>query len=126
MALPASSSTPVVFQEPSTRMFGSRRGCGLDRPAAEADLLAHDVDRERLGRAPAHLALQPDDVVRRGVRQGIPLVVQLPKKISPNDPPMMARMPQLMSDCGACSREEPQPKFAPDDQDARRPGRPSG
>ena len=47
------------------------------------------------------------------VRQGIPSVVQLPKKISANEPPMMARTPQLLSDSGACSREDPQPKLSP-------------
>ena len=43
----------------------------------------------------------------------MPNITQLPKKISPNDPPTIARMPQRMSACGACSRELPQPKFWP-------------
>ena len=43
----------------------------------------------------------------------MPSITQLPKKISPKEPPTMARMPQRISACGACSREEPQPKFWP-------------
>ena len=43
----------------------------------------------------------------------MPSIMQLPKKISPKEPPTMARMPQRMSAWGACSREEPQPKFWP-------------
>ena len=36
---------------------------------------------------------------------------EFPKKISENDSPMMARYPARWSAWGACSREEPQPKF---------------
>ena len=43
----------------------------------------------------------------------MPSAVQLPKKISPYEPPTMARMPQRRSAWGACSREDPQPKFCP-------------
>jgi hypothetical protein len=38
--------------------------------------------------------------------QGRPRAVQLPKKISANDSPTMASMPQRCRACGACSREE--------------------
>ncbi len=44
---------------------------------------------------------------------GMPSMVQLPKKISANDPPTMALMPHCLSDSGACSREEPHPKLSP-------------
>jgi len=43
----------------------------------------------------------------------MPNITQLPKKISPKEPPTMARMPQRMRAWGACSREDPQPKFWP-------------
>jgi len=43
----------------------------------------------------------------------MPSITQLPKKISPKEPPTMARMPQRMRAWGACSREDPQPKFWP-------------
>ena len=41
----------------------------------------------------------------------MPSATQLPKKMSANDSPTSALMPQRCSACGACSREEPQPKF---------------
>ena len=34
-------------------------------------------------------------------------------KISANDSPTTARMPQRKRACGACSREDPQPKLLP-------------
>jgi hypothetical protein len=40
-------------------------------------------------------------------------VVELPKKISAKDSAMTPLKPYLRSDCGACSRDEPQPKFTP-------------
>jgi len=43
----------------------------------------------------------------------MPSMTQLPKKISPNEPPTMAQMTQRMRACWVCSREEPQPKFWP-------------
>ena len=45
------------------------------------------------------------------VRQGIPIITELPKKISANDSPITASMPQRCSPCGACSRDDPHPKF---------------
>src|SRR5438477_34252 len=45
------------------------------------------------------------------VTHGIPSATQFPKKMSANDSPTSALMPQRSSACGACSREEPQPKF---------------
>ena len=45
------------------------------------------------------------------VRHGMPRATELPKKISENDSPTTARMPQRCSAWGACSREEPQPKL---------------
>ena len=44
---------------------------------------------------------------------GMPSIVQLPKKISPKEAPTMALMPHCLSDSGACSREDPQPKLIP-------------
>ena len=41
----------------------------------------------------------------------MPSATELPKKISENDSPTTARMPQRWSACGACSRDEPQPKL---------------
>jgi hypothetical protein len=35
----------------------------------------------------------------------------LPRKISENDSPTMARMPARARPCGACSRDDPDPKF---------------
>ena len=46
------------------------------------------------------------------VAQGRPIVVALPRKISENDSPTQAPMPQRLSACGACSRDEPDPKFS--------------
>ena len=43
----------------------------------------------------------------------MPSMVQLPKKISAKDPATMALMPHCLSDSGACSREDPHPKFMP-------------
>ena len=39
--------------------------------------------------------------------------MQFPEKISANDSPMNALIPMRINDCGACSREEPHPKFLP-------------
>ena len=36
---------------------------------------------------------------------------ELPKKISENDSPTTAAMPHRRSPCGACSRDDPQPKL---------------
>ena len=44
-------------------------------------------------------------------RHGTPSARQLPAKISPKLSPITAVMPQRRNACGACSREEPQPKF---------------
>jgi hypothetical protein len=44
----------------------------------------------------------------------MPSVVQLPKKISAKLSAMMALKPYFWMACGACSREEPQPKLAPE------------
>ena len=41
-----------------------------------------------------------------------PMVVELPRKISENDWPTQAPMPRRLSACGACSRDEPEPKFS--------------
>ncbi len=51
---------------------------------------------------------------------GMARVVELPKKISAKDSAMTPSNPYFLSDCGACSREEPQPKLTP----ARRMRRP--
>jgi hypothetical protein len=51
---------------------------------------------------------------RAAVTQGMPSVVQLPKKISAKLSAMMALKPYFWMACGACSREEPQPKLAPE------------
>ena len=53
------------------------------------------------------------------VTHGMPSATQLPKKMSANDSPTIALMPQRCSACGACSRDEPQPKFLLTDRDAR-------
>ena len=46
------------------------------------------------------------------VTHGMPSATELPKKISENDSPTTARMPLRRIACGACSRDEPHPKFA--------------
>ena len=46
------------------------------------------------------------------VAHGRPMVVAFPRKISENDSPTQAAMPQRLSACGACSRDEPDPKFS--------------
>ena len=46
------------------------------------------------------------------VTHGRPSATELPKKISENDSPTTARIPRRRIACGACSREDPQPKFA--------------
>jgi hypothetical protein len=46
------------------------------------------------------------------VTHGIPSTTAFPKKISEKDWPMMARMPRRRIACGACSRDDPQPKLA--------------
>jgi hypothetical protein len=43
----------------------------------------------------------------------MPFLKQLLKKISAKSGAMMQRMPKSSSAQGACSREEPQPKFGP-------------
>ena len=45
------------------------------------------------------------------VTHGMPIIAELPKKISANDSPTIAWMPQRRIACGACSRDEPQPKL---------------
>jgi hypothetical protein len=42
---------------------------------------------------------------------GIPSDLQLSRKISAKDSPTTPSMPQRIIAWGACSREEPQPKF---------------
>ena len=44
--------------------------------------------------------------------QGMPSATELPKKISENDTPITALNPRRRMACGACSRDEPQPKLA--------------
>ena len=58
-------------------------------------------------------------VAGSAVTHGMPSATELPKKISENDSPTTARMPQRRIACGACSRDDPQPKFAFDEQDRR-------
>ena len=41
----------------------------------------------------------------------MPIIAELPKKISANDSPTIAWMPQRRIACGACSRDDPQPKL---------------
>ena len=41
----------------------------------------------------------------------MPMASELPKKISENDSPTTAVMPQRRRPCGACSRDDPQPKL---------------
>ncbi len=53
----------------------------------------------------------------------MPFFVQLPWKMSAKDTATMARMPKSPSAQGACSRLEPQPKFAPE---TRKPARSKG
>jgi hypothetical protein len=45
------------------------------------------------------------------VTVGKPMAVQLPAKISANDSPTMARIPHRRIPWGACSRDDPHPKF---------------
>ena len=45
--------------------------------------------------------------------QGNPIPVLLPKKISAKDSAITALMPERLMVCGACSRDEPQPKLEP-------------
>src|SRR5947207_1527330 len=42
----------------------------------------------------------------------MPSIAAFPWKISENDSPTMARKPARANPCGACSRDDPQPKFA--------------
>ena len=77
---------------------------GRDRAAANVDL------QRRLGRSSIRLCSDSIWVAGK-VRQGMPMVVQLPKKISAKLSPTMALMPRRMSACGACSRLEPEPKL---------------
>ena len=42
---------------------------------------------------------------------GMPSATELPKKISENDSPTTARKPLRRIACGACSRDDPQPKL---------------
>ena len=42
----------------------------------------------------------------------MPIISELPKKISAKDSATIAPMPQRAMACGACSRDDPQPKFA--------------
>ena len=45
------------------------------------------------------------------VTHGMPIIAELPKKISANDSPTIASMPQRRIACGACSRDDPHPKL---------------
>ena len=102
MAAPASSSTAGRIPRAAHELVAGAVGHGcLDDAVAEAHLFLLHVHRQRL------------EVGWVATRHGMPSITQLPKKISPKEPPTMARMPQPMSTCGACSREEPQPKFWP-------------
>ncbi len=53
----------------------------------------------------------------------MPSATELPKKISENDTPTTPRIPRRRIACGACSREDPHPKFALDEHAATRPRR---
>ena len=48
---------------------------------------------------------------RSAAKQGMPSITELPWKISENDSPMMALKPARARPCGACSRDDPQPKL---------------
>ena len=70
--------------------------------------------RRRSGRAPDPPRPRPSappTSASLAVTHGMPRATQLPKKMSANDSPTSALMPQRSSACGACSRDEPQPKF---------------
>ena len=70
--------------------------------------------RRRIGgRASASRAAVSIDSGACAVTHGRPSISELPKKISANDSPTTARIPQRPIACGACSRDDPQPKFAP-------------
>ena len=80
------------------------------RDAGRVEVDGHDGPRDppqRCRRCPARPRGRP-------APPGGPRAVQLPEKISANDSPMNAVIPMRMRDCGACSREEPQPKLLPD------------
>ena len=44
--------------------------------------------------------------------QGNPMASELPRKISENDSPTQASIPHRFSACGACSRDDPDPKLS--------------
>ena len=99
-----------------------RRGTTRGPPAAarseksclpSATGIAIEIERQPRSRAPARPAPSsaPSRRARR-VTHGMPSATELPKKISENDSPTTARIPRRRIACGACSRDEPQPKFA--------------
>ena len=108
-----------VQQQPGRvpRSFGKRVACrggrvtGTSTPAADTRM----VDKSSANTVPGlPSASSISRLPSSGVTEthGMPSATELPKKISEKDTPTTARIPRRRIACGACSRDEPQPKFA--------------
>ena len=117
----AARSRPSVPSRNDSRAAGGQRDVARDaRRRTIVWLSRSTVDRGRrvaFDRSPSADSMSSGDAVRHGS----PSATELPKKISENDSPTTARMPQRWIACGACSREEPQPKLRVHDQEHRAP-----
>ena len=105
----ASTCRPSAPREtPRARSRGSRRGTSsLPRSAFSTRGRPRAPTSERLRRD----AWSSATASRGSVTHGRPIATEFPKKISENDSPTTAWMPARASACGACSREDPQPKL---------------
>src|SRR5258705_555602 len=114
MASPASSRTPVGFHAPDTSWLRPPSGITplITRSPTRTSCFSTSTVAGCFGSRPIARCSQSTSSLSIR-RHGIPSMVQLPKKISPKEAPTMALMPHCLSDSGACSREDPQPKLIP-------------
>ena len=92
-------------------------------PSRMRDRQALQVDRQLVARGDRRLEL--GELRRRDDVGASPVLIAFVRKMSPNDGAITTRKPKSSSAHAACSREEPQPKLRPGDQDRapRAPGR---
>ena len=83
----------------------------LDRQLAGADDAGVDVGLDDRLRRAFDERLQRSIDGMSAVKQGMPSTTELPWKISENDSPTIALNPSAARPCGACSRDDPQPKL---------------
>ena len=103
---------PVVSHAPevkASRIFGGRLTGTVSRPAWQVPATRSTANSVAGSRSASSISAATS--AGAAVTHGMPIIPELPKKISANDSPMTTWIPHRCSACGACSREDPQPKL---------------